>query len=59
MDATSFLFSFKPEGSEGMPSKDLTAPLDDDLAGNPRYQVYRFHSKILPDDRAVQVYLPP
>jgi predicted alpha/beta superfamily hydrolase len=26
---------------------------------NPRYQVHKFHSKILPDDRAVSVYLPP
>jgi predicted alpha/beta superfamily hydrolase len=33
--------------------------MDDDLAGNRRYHVYKFHSAILPDDRAVQVYLPP
>jgi predicted alpha/beta superfamily hydrolase len=38
--------------------EDVTAALGDDLAGNPRYQVYEFHSEILPDDRAVQVYLP-
>jgi predicted alpha/beta superfamily hydrolase len=36
----------------------VTAASGDDLAGNPRYQVYEFHSEILPDDRAVQVYLP-
>ncbi len=30
----------------------------DDLASNPRYHVYKFHSEILPDDRAVLVYLP-
>jgi predicted alpha/beta superfamily hydrolase len=30
----------------------------DGLAGNPRYQLHLFHSKILPDDRTVQVYLP-
>jgi predicted alpha/beta superfamily hydrolase len=29
------------------------------LDRNPRYQVHDFHSEILPDDRAVQVYLPP
>jgi predicted alpha/beta superfamily hydrolase len=30
----------------------------DALVGNPRYHVYKFHSEILPDDRAVLVYLP-
>jgi predicted alpha/beta superfamily hydrolase len=30
----------------------------DGLAGNPRYQLHALHSKILPDDRTVQVYLP-
>jgi predicted alpha/beta superfamily hydrolase len=30
----------------------------DELAGNPRYRVHEFHSEILPDDRAVSVYLP-
>jgi predicted alpha/beta superfamily hydrolase len=39
-------------------SEDMTAAISDDLAGNPRYQVYEFHSEIMPDDRAVQVYLP-
>jgi predicted alpha/beta superfamily hydrolase len=40
-------------------SIDATAPpLEDALAGNPRYQAHAFHSEILPDDRAVQVYLP-
>jgi predicted alpha/beta superfamily hydrolase len=39
-------------------SIDASAPLEDALAGNPRYQVHEFHSEILPDDRAVQVYLP-
>jgi predicted alpha/beta superfamily hydrolase len=38
--------------------EDVTAAWGDDLVGNPRYQVYEFHSEILPDDRAVQVYLP-
>jgi predicted alpha/beta superfamily hydrolase len=38
--------------------EDVTEGLGEDLAGNPRYQVYEFHSEILPDDRAVQVYLP-
>ena len=40
-------------------SKGATSPLSDDLADNPRYLVYEFHSEILPDDRTVQVYLPP
>jgi predicted alpha/beta superfamily hydrolase len=39
-------------------SIDATAPLEDALAGNPRYRVHTFHSEILPDDRTVQVYLP-
>jgi hypothetical protein len=29
------------------------------LDRNPRYSVRLFHSRILPDDRAVSVYLPP
>jgi predicted alpha/beta superfamily hydrolase len=35
------------------------AQFPDDPLGNPRYQVHQFHSEILPDDRAIQVYLPP
>jgi predicted alpha/beta superfamily hydrolase len=31
----------------------------DELDSNPRYRVLEFHSEILPDDRAVSVYLPP
>jgi predicted alpha/beta superfamily hydrolase len=31
----------------------------DQLDSNPRYSVREFHSEILPDDRAVSVYLPP
>jgi hypothetical protein len=31
----------------------------DELDSNPRYSVREFHSEILPDDRAVSVYLPP
>src|SRR5207245_3049321 len=31
----------------------------DGLDSNPRYSVRQFHSEILPDDRAVSVYLPP
>lgn len=31
----------------------------DALDGNPRYSVQKFHSEILPDDRAISVYLPP
>ncbi|MEO6983397.1 MAG: alpha/beta hydrolase-fold protein, partial [Edaphobacter sp.] len=30
----------------------------DSLDDNPRYQVHAFHSEILPDDRAVMVYVP-
>jgi predicted alpha/beta superfamily hydrolase len=30
----------------------------DDVTANPRYRVHKFHSEILPDDRAVSVYLP-
>ena len=31
---------------------------EDGLERNPRYRVQEFHSEILPDDRAVMVYLP-
>ena len=31
----------------------------EELVANPRYHFYSFHSAILPDDRAVSVYLPP
>jgi predicted alpha/beta superfamily hydrolase len=31
----------------------------DPLDSNPRYSVGKFHSEILPDDRAVSVYMPP
>ena len=31
---------------------------ENELEGNPRYRVMEFHSEILPDDRAVMVYLP-
>jgi predicted alpha/beta superfamily hydrolase len=56
---TSFLISpLKSPHRADVSSEDMTAALADDLAGNPRYQVYEFHSEILPDDRAVQVYLP-
>lgn len=30
----------------------------DELGSSPRYRVHAFHSEILPDDRAVTVYLP-
>jgi predicted alpha/beta superfamily hydrolase len=41
-------------------SKDQsTEHIADDLDSNPRYSVHVFHSEILPDDRAVSVYLPP
>jgi predicted alpha/beta superfamily hydrolase len=36
-----------------------TELIADELDSNPRYNVHPFHSEILPDDRAVSVYLPP
>jgi len=36
-----------------------TEHIADTLDTNPRYSVREFHSEILPDDRAVSVYLPP
>ena len=32
--------------------------IENDVTENPRYRVHEFHSEILPDDRAVSVYLP-
>jgi predicted alpha/beta superfamily hydrolase len=37
----------------------ISEHIADDLDSNPRYSVQKFHSEILPDDRAVSVYLPP
>jgi predicted alpha/beta superfamily hydrolase len=55
---SSLLSSLKPPLRLDVSSKDGTAPLAEDLADDSRYQVYQFHSEILPDDRTVQVYLP-
>jgi predicted alpha/beta superfamily hydrolase len=45
-----------PADSADDPSREHIA---DELDSNPRYIVGEFHSEILPDDRAVSVYLPP
>ncbi|WP_158945078.1 alpha/beta hydrolase [Granulicella sp. S190] len=37
----------------------MSEHIANDLDSNPRYIVREFHSEILPDDRAVSVYLPP
>jgi len=37
----------------------MTEHTADELDSNPRYSVAEFHSRILPDDRVVSVYLPP
>jgi len=47
---------------EDKPGEDKVDEPDsnsDELDSNPRYSVREFHSEILPDDRAVSVYLPP
>ncbi len=45
--------------SEAVSGAGLAGPQgDDDPRDNPRYRVHQFHSAILPDDRAVEVYLP-
>jgi predicted alpha/beta superfamily hydrolase len=43
-------------GSTNDPSREH---IPNELDTNPRYVVQEFHSEILPDDRAVSVYLPP
>ncbi len=50
----------RAEGQTASGEEVSEASVDDvdDLAANPRYHVYKFHSEILPDDRAVLVYLP-
>jgi predicted alpha/beta superfamily hydrolase len=40
------------------PGDQALEPEANDLDANPRYKVFQFHSEILPDDRAVSVYLP-
>jgi predicted alpha/beta superfamily hydrolase len=57
-------FSVEPgkrgSGSAAGSADEISSSLGvEALARNPRYQVHDFHSEILPDDRAVQVYLPP
>jgi predicted alpha/beta superfamily hydrolase len=59
---TSFHSAFEPP--DGEPSSvgaedQSTEHIADELDSNPRYSVRKFHSEILPDDRAVSVYLPP
>jgi predicted alpha/beta superfamily hydrolase len=50
----------RAEGQTASGEEVSEASVDDvdDLAANPRYHVYKFHSEILPGDRAVAVYLP-
>ena len=58
--------SFKPMvGVSKREATPTSSPIDptretvtDDLDTNPRYTVFEFHSEVLPDDRAVSVYLP-
>jgi len=45
--------------SISLPQETITEHTPDELDSNPRYSVAEFHSEILPDDRAVSVYLPP
>jgi len=42
-----------------LPEEAMTEHTADELDSNPRYSVAEFHSRILPDDRVVSVYLPP
>ncbi|MEO6806959.1 MAG: alpha/beta hydrolase-fold protein [Edaphobacter sp.] len=53
--------SFRPafEPAEPEPGAGGGASARNGLDANPRYKVWNFHSGILPDDRAVSVYLPP
>jgi predicted alpha/beta superfamily hydrolase len=58
--------SFKPVvGASELEATPASSPSDpgleaaaNELDANPRYKVFEFHSEILPDDRAVSVYLP-
>src|SRR5215813_13888046 len=61
---SSFEPAFEPPEHRpiSVPSADdpnSTENKTDELDSNPRYSVRQFHSEILPDDRAVSVYLPP
>ena len=51
-----------PSEPEAMPASSTSdaanEPETNDLDTNPRYEVFQFHSEILPDERAVSVYLP-
>jgi predicted alpha/beta superfamily hydrolase len=63
---SSFNAAFEPREREPAsasaandPSREHIADEPDELDANLRYSVHPFHSEILPDDRAVSVYLPP
>jgi predicted alpha/beta superfamily hydrolase len=60
---SSFKPGFEPQRTELSPANSAVEtkpePVADELDSNPRYIVREFHSEILPDDRAVSVYLPP
>jgi predicted alpha/beta superfamily hydrolase len=45
--------------SAGAAKDQSTELIANELDSSPRYSVHPFHSEILPDDRAVSVYLPP
>jgi predicted alpha/beta superfamily hydrolase len=52
-------FSAEEVEPESASAQNISSPSNaGTLAGNPRYQVHHFHSKILADDRTIQVYLP-
>lgn len=53
--------SFEPAANWTASAREAVSALNpgtEELAANPRYQVHEFHSRILPSDRTVQVYLP-
>ena len=54
---SSFGPAFEPAERES--SAGDASSVVSELDANPRYKVDNFHSEILPDDRAVSVYLPP
>ncbi len=59
---SSFKPGFEPQRTELSPANSTVEtkpePVADELDSNPRYIVREFHSEILPDDRAVSIYLP-
>ncbi len=63
LSTSSFEPTFGPSERKSISASSAEDPSSENIADaldrNPRYSVQQFHSEILPDDRAISVYVPP